>query len=239
MNILITGASRGLGRRLALAFGRAGHAVAVNYRARRVEAESVVGEIQSLGGEAEPFLADVSDPRQAQSLVDDVVRKWGRLDGLINNAGVTRDRTIAKMSLDEWRNVIDTNLSGPFYCLQAASRHMTREKNGFIINVGSIVGVRGGVGCVNYAAAKAGLMGLTKAAARELGRYNIRVNGILPGFHLTEMGEQVPAIQREKLLAEHALGRTTAVDDLECFVLALSEMTTVSGQIFNIDSRVL
>lgn len=239
MNILITGASRGLGRRLALAFGRAGHSVAVNYRARRGEAESVVGEIQALGGKAEPFLADVSDPHQAQSLVDTVVRKWGRLEGLINNAGMTRDRPIAKMSLKEWRDVIDTNLSGPFYCLQAASRHMIRKKNGFIINVGSIVGVRGGMGCANYAAAKAGLLGLTKAAARELGRYNIRVNGILPGFHLTEMGEQIPAIQREKVVAEHALGRTTAGDDLERFVLSLSEMTTVSGQIFNIDSRVL
>jgi NAD(P)-dependent dehydrogenase (short-subunit alcohol dehydrogenase family) len=239
MNILITGASRGLGRRLALAFGRAGHSVAVNYRSRRDEAESVVNEIRALGGTAEPFMADVSDPRQAQVLVDSVVQAWGRLEGLVNNAGVTRDRTIAKMSLNEWREVIDTNLSGPFYCLQAASRYMMREKKGFIINVGSIVGLRGGVGCANYAAAKAGLMGLTKAAARELGRYNICVNGILPGFHLTEMGEQIPPAQREKVVAEHALGRTTAVEDVERLVLSLSEMTSVSGQIFNVDSRVL
>jgi NAD(P)-dependent dehydrogenase (short-subunit alcohol dehydrogenase family) len=239
MNILITGASRGLGRRLALAFGRAGHAVAVNYRSRQAEAETVVSEIQGQGGKAEAFQADVSDPPQAQALVDAVVRKWGRLDGLINNAGVTRDRTIAKMSLEEWRDVIDTNLSAPFYCLQSAARHMTRDKGGFILNIGSIVGVKGGVGCANYAAAKAGLMGLTKAAARELGRFNIRVNGILPGFHLTEMGQQIPVAHREKVVSEHALGRTTAVEDLERFVLSLSETLTVSGQIFNIDSRVL
>jgi NAD(P)-dependent dehydrogenase (short-subunit alcohol dehydrogenase family) len=239
MNILITGASRGLGRRMALAFGRAGHSVAVNYRVRQAEAESVVGEIRALGGKAEGFQADVSDPREAQALVDGVVQRWGPLEGLINNAGVTRDRTLLKMSLDEWREVIDTNLSGPFYCLQAASRQMIRQQRGFILNVGSIVGMRGGVGCANYAAAKAGLMGLTKAAARELGRYHIRVNGILPGFHLTEMGDQIPMAQREKVVAEHALGRTTAVEDLERLVLSLSEMPTVSGQIFNVDSRVL
>lgn len=138
--VLITGSSRGIGRALALAFGRGGYSVAVNYRTRRAEAESVVAELTSLGAEADLFLADVSDPPQAQGLVAGVVRKWGKIDGLINNAGVTRDRSIAKMSLDEWRDVIDTNLSGPFYCLQAASHPMVRQKGGFIINIASVLG---------------------------------------------------------------------------------------------------
>jgi 3-oxoacyl-[acyl-carrier protein] reductase len=237
VNVLITGASRGIGRALALAFGRAGHSVGVNYKSRHAEAESVLAELQGMGARAELFQADVSDPLQAQALVDGAVQKWGRLDGLINNAGVTRDRALVNLSLGEWREVIDTNLSGPFFCLQAAARHMSREKNGFIINISSILGVRGAVGCANYAAAKAGLLGLTKAAALELGRFNIRVNAVLPGFHPTEMSDKIPPAQKDRVLAQHALGRSTDLEELARFVLNLAETTTVSGQVFNVDSR--
>ncbi len=237
--VLITGSSRGIGGALALAFGRAGHTVAVNYRTRRAEAESVLAELRRMGAEADLFPADISDPRQANDLVENVVRKWGRIDGLINNAGLSRDRTIGKMSSEEWREVIDTNLSGPFYCLQAASRPMRKEKNGFIINIASILGARGAVGCANYVVAKAGLIGLTKAAAQELGRYNIRVNAVMPGFHPTEMSEKIPSEQLERVRAQYVLGRATDMNDLARFVLTLAEMSTVSGQVFNVDSRVL
>ncbi|MBK8574260.1 MAG: SDR family NAD(P)-dependent oxidoreductase [Elusimicrobia bacterium] len=237
--VLITGASRGIGRALALDLGRAGYCVGVNYRSRRAEAESVVAELRNGGAEADHFPADVSDPLQAKDLVDGVVRKWGKIDGLINNAGVTRDRSIGKMSLEEWRDVIDTNLSGPFYCLQSASHHMRRQKSGFIINIASILGVHGAVGCANYVAAKAGLIGLTKAAARELGRYNICVNAVLPGFHPTEMSEKIPPEQNARVLAQHSLGRSTDIKDLSRFVMNLTDLSTVSGQVFNVDSRIL
>jgi 3-oxoacyl-[acyl-carrier protein] reductase len=237
--VLITGASRGIGRALSLAFGRAGHFIAVNYYARHHEAESVVAELKAIGTQAELFAADVSDPQQARDMVDAVVRKWGKIDGLINNAGVTRDRSILKMSLDEWRDVIDTNLSGPFYCLQAASHHMNRQKSGFIINIASLLGVHGAAGCANYVAAKAGLIGLTKAAARELGRFNVRVNAVLPGFHPTEMSDKIPSDQQARVRAQHSMGRTTDMQDLSRFVLNLAEMSTVSGQVFNVDSRIL
>lgn len=239
MNVLITGASRGIGRALALAFGGAGHGVAINYRSRKEEAESVAADLKRRGASADLFPGGVSDPAQAKALVDSVVQKWGRIDGLINNAGIVRDRTLLKMTGEEWREVIDTNLSGPFYCLQAAAHHMARQKSGFIFNIASILASRGGVGCANYVAAKAGLVGLTKAAARELGRFNVRVNAVLPGFHPTEMSENIPAEQKGRVLAQHVLGRSTDLGELSRFVLVLAEMSTVSGQVFNVDSRIL
>ncbi len=239
MNILVTGSSRGLGKAIALAFGRGGHSVAVHYRTRRAEAEGVLGELHALGARADLFQADLRDADQCADLVNRAAAAWGRLDGLVNNVGATRDKVIANLSPEDWREALDVNLSGAFFCLQAAVKHMTKEKEGFVINIGSIVGARGAAGCANYAAAKAGLIGLTKAAAKELGRFNIRVNAVLPGFHLTEMGEQVPPPQREKVMAEHALGRATDRAELTRFVLLLAELKTVSGQVFNLDSRVL
>ncbi len=239
MNVLVTGADRGIGRTLALAFGRAGHTVGVHCRSRRIEAEKVQDELARLGVRADVFQADVADPAEAQGLVDAAHSRWGRLDGLVNNAGVTRDRALLNMAPAEWREVLDVNLSGVFWCLQAAARHMSREKNGFVINIASLLGARGGIGCANYVAAKAGVMALTKAAARELGRLNIRVNAVLPGFHLTEMSEKIPPERRTKVIAEHALGRSTDPADLGRLIVALAESPTVSGQIFNIDSRTI
>jgi len=239
VNVLVTGADRGIGRILALAFGRAGHTVGVHFRTRRAEADRVRDELAALGVRADVFPADLADPAEARSLVDAAVARWGRLDGLVNNAGVTRDRSLLKMSPAEWREVVDVNLSGTFWCLRAAAAHMSRAKSGFILNIASVLGARGGVGCANYAAAKAGVIGLTKAAARELGRFNIRVNAVMPGFHLTEMSEKMPAENRAKVVAEHALGRTTDPADLGRLVVAIAESPTVSGQIFNLDSRIL
>lgn len=193
----------------------------------------------AMGVGAEVFQADVSDPAAVQSLVDDVLSRWGRLDGLVNNAGITRDRSLLKMSNVEWREVLDVNLSGTFWCLRAAAVPMSRAKNGFIINIASLLGARGGVGCANYAAAKAGVIGLTKAAARELGRFNIRVNAVMPGFHVTAMSEKMPPENRARVVAEHVLGRSTDPADLGRMVVSLAESASVSGQIFNVDSRIL
>lgn len=239
MNVLVTGADRGIGRMLALAFGRAGHTVGVHCRTRRDDAERVQGALAAMGVRADVFQADLADPDEAQSLVDAAFSRWGRLDGLVNNAGVSRDRALLKMSPAEWREVLDVNLSGTFWCLRAAAAHMRREKDGFIINIASVLGARGGVGCANYAAAKAGVLGLTKAAARELGRFNIRVNAVMPGFHVTEMSEKMPPENRARVVAEHILGRTTDPADLGRLVVAIAESPSLSGQIFNLDSRIL
>jgi 3-oxoacyl-[acyl-carrier protein] reductase len=238
MNVLVTGANRGIGRALSSAFGRAGHRVAVNFCSHAEEAASLVEELRRAGAEAVAFQADVSDSIQARRLVDDVVKQYGTLDVLVNNAGISRDRTILKMTSEEWNEVVDVNLSGTFWCLQAAASHMSKRKEGCILNISSLVGVRGSVGNANYAAAKAGVIALTKAAARELGRFNIRVNAVLPGFHPTEIGRAVWEKHQEKILEEHVLGRLVDMEELASFIVNLSAQRSASGQVFSFESRV-
>ncbi len=236
--VLITGSSRGIGRELALAFGRAGYAVAVNYEKEKAAADHVVQEIKKAGQEAESFPCDVRDSLKIRMMIDEILKRWKRLDVLVNNAGITRDRTILKMTNGEWNDVIDVNLSGAFWCLREAARVMSTQKSGAIMNIASIMGVRGGFGNANYAASKAGLIGLTKGAARELGRFNITVNAVLPGFHETDMASDLKPEQRERVAAEHALGRTTNPEDLTRLVLEVAQNRSISGQVFNADSRI-
>jgi 3-oxoacyl-[acyl-carrier protein] reductase len=172
-------------------------------------------------------------------MMDAFATRFGSLEVLINNAGITRDRTILKMTNGEWNDVIDTNLSGVFWCLREGARVMSTAKAGAIINIASVMAYRPSIGTANYAAAKAGVIALTKTAARELGRFNIRVNAVLPGFHPTDMGESLPEEQKQRVIAEHALGRSTAAADLASMVLSLAANESVSGQIFNVDSRIL
>jgi len=238
--VLITGASRGIGRALALAFGKAGYAVGVNYVKEKAAAEAVVQEIWEAGNkEAEVFACDVRDSLRVRQMIDAVVVRWKHLDVLVNNAGVTRDRTILKMTNGEWNEVIDTNLSGAFWCLREAARVMSQQKSGAIINIASIMAARGGFGNANYAAAKAGLLGLTKGAARELGRFHITVNAVMPGFHETDMAAELSAEQKERVAADHVLGQTTKMDDLTRLVLEVAQNTSLSGQVLNVDSRVI
>lgn len=143
------------------------------------------------------------------------------------------------MSEDEWREAIDVNLNGAFWCLKAAGDHMVHRRDGFILNVASIIGLRGGIGCANYAASKAGLIALTKSAAREFGRFNVRVNAILPGFHPTEMNARLDPKYVERLRAEHVLGRLPDMEELCRFVLDLVQQTSVSGQVLPFESRIL
>jgi 3-oxoacyl-[acyl-carrier protein] reductase len=238
--VLITGASRGIGRELALAFGKAGYAVGVNYLKETSAAEKVVQEIWEAGNkQAEVFPCDVRDSIKVRQMVDSVLVRWKKLDVLINNAGVTRDRTILKMTNGEWNDVIDVNLSGAFWCLREAARVMSQQKSGSILNIASIMAVRGGFGNANYAAAKAGLVGLTKGAARELGRFHISVNALLPGFHPTAMAAELSPEQRQRVEAEHVLGQTTKFEDLTRLALEIVQNASVSGQVFNVDSRVI
>jgi len=232
--VLITGASRGIGRALALAFGKAGWAVGINFREKKAEAEAVARAIN----ESILLQADVRDSLRVRSMVDEFMKKWGRFDVLINNAGLTRDRTILKMTNAEWNEVIDTNLNGPFWCLRESARLMAEKKTGHILNIASIMAMRPGFGNANYSASKAGLIALTKTAARELGRFNIQVNAVLPGFHETAMSSGLPEEFKKKVRAEHPLGRTTNIADLTSFILSLVDNQSISGQVFSVDSRI-
>ena len=238
--VLITGASRGIGRELALAFGKAGYAVGVNCREETAKAEAVVQEIFEAGNkEAQVFICDVRDSIKVRQMVDGMVVRWGHLDVLINNAGITRDRTILKMNNGEWNEVLDVNLSGSFWCLREAARLMSKEKKGHIINIASIMAVKPGFGNANYSASKAGLIALTKAAAQELGRFHITVNAVLPGFHETDMAAHLPAEHKKKVIELHTTGQSTRPEDLCRMVLELAQNPSVSGQVFNVDSRVV
>lgn len=237
--VLITGASRGIGHALALAFAKKKYRVAVNFVQSIDKAKQVAKEIQSLQAESVLLKADVSDASEVKRMAAQLIKKWGRVDILINNAGITRDRTILKMSDEEWNDVIRVDLTGAFWCLRECAKVMVEQKEGAIINISSIVGVRGSVGNSNYAAAKSGLIGLTKSAAKELGRFNIRVNAVLPGFHLTDMGATVWGKYADRIRAEHTLGRLTDLNELAQFILFIAQQKSVSGQVFNFESRVI
>lgn len=236
--VIITGASRGLGKEIALRFGRAGERVVVNYMDRAEEAQYVSGEIVRSGGDAFPFRADVRVPSDVDVLLNRTLEQWGRVDILVNNAGLTKDGLCVRMSEQDWDDVIETNLKGPFLCIRAAAKVMMKQREGHIINIASINGVQGREGQANYTASKAGLIGLTKAAAKELGRFNIKVNAVLPGYLPTEMGAEISDSIKDRILNENALGRVSDPGEVADLIYHLTFMNNVSGQVFNLDSRV-
>jgi 3-oxoacyl-[acyl-carrier protein] reductase len=237
--VIVTGASRGLGREIALQFGASGCRVVVNYREREADARMVAEDIRRRGGDAIAVRADVRRPDEVDPMVDEALQRWGSVDVLVNNAGMTRDALAVSMDEADWDSVMDTNLKGPFLCMRAVSRAMMKQRSGHIISIASIAGVRGREGQANYAASKAGLIGLTKAAAKELGRSNIQVNCVLPGYLPTDMGAATPENSIARMLAETTLGRTSNAAEVAAFVHYLSLMKNASGQVFNLDSRVL
>jgi 3-oxoacyl-[acyl-carrier protein] reductase len=236
---VVTGASRGLGRHIAFALARAGSRVLVNYVSSQDRAEDVVRMILESGGTAASCRADVRSLQEVDSLFAETIKRWGAVDVVINNAGVNRDGLHVRMPEQDWDDVISTNLTGPFHVLRTASRFMMRQRRGHIINIASITGIQGREGQANYSASKAGLIGLTKAAARELGRSGIQVNAVLPGFIMTDMASGVPKDMQERVLREHCLDRTADPEEVARFICHLSGMKSVSGQVFNLDSRIL
>ncbi len=234
---VITGASRGLGREIALAFGSARNRVVVNYLSCRQDAKSVADEISRSGGEAFVFQANVGITSEIEAMIHETVKQWGRVDVLVNNAGVTKDGLLVRMSEHDWDDVMNVNLKGAFICIRAVSEIMMKQKGGHIINISSITGIRGREGQANYSASKAGLIGLTKAAAKELGRYNIKVNAVLPGYLPTDMGEKMSDPIRDRIIKDNALGRPNDPREVAEFILHLTTMNNVSGQVFNLDSR--
>jgi 3-oxoacyl-[acyl-carrier protein] reductase len=225
---LVTGASRGIGRAIAQELGRAGAEVVVGYRTGRDEAEAVAAEV---GGRA--VQADVSDPESARTLVEAA----GDVDVLVNNAGLTRDGLLARMSDDDWREVIDTNLSSVFYTCRAVTRPMMKKRAGAIVNVSSIVGVHGNWGQTNYAASKAGIIGFTKSLARELGSRNVRANVVAPGYVRTQLTDVLPEEATAAMLQNTPLGRLGDPGDVAGAVrfLCSDDAAFVTGAVLLVD----
>ncbi|MGC8837788.1 MAG: 3-oxoacyl-[acyl-carrier-protein] reductase [Anaerolineae bacterium] len=234
---IVTGASRGIGRAIALELARRGATVVVNYHTNEAAAQEVVAKIQQAGGRALAVQADVSQFEEARRLVDTATETFGQVDILVNNAGVTRDTLLLRMSEEDWDVVLDTNLKGAFNCIKAAARTMVRRRFGRIVNITSVAGLAGNVGQANYCAAKAGLIGLTKAAAKELGPRNITVNAVAPGFVETDMTASLPQDLKDTAIRMTPLGRAGTPEDIAQAVafLASDEAAFITGQVLSVD----
>ena len=235
---LVTGGSRGLGRAICLAYARQGADVAVNYRGNAEAAQAAVSEIEGLGRRAVAIQGDAAAGREAsEAIVKAALDAFERIDVLVNNAGITRDNLIMRMDADEWDAVIDTNLSGPFWMTRAVSRPMMKARSGRIINMSSAAGRMGNPGQANYAAAKAGLIGLTKTVARELASRGITCNALAPGLIETELTADLPEAAREYIRSVTPLGYFGSADDVAAAAVyfASDEARYVTGQVLGID----
>ena len=215
---VVTGASRGIGRACALELARHGAHVVVNYVANADAAEETRDAIHEIGGTVVLVKADISDADSASDLIETAVEELGKVDILVNNAGINRDRTLSRLSVEEWDEVIATNLSGMFYCTRAAVPHMREANYGRIINISSVIGQMGNIGQANYGATKAGMIGFTKTAARELARNNITVNAVCPGFVSTEMVTALPENIQDNIKAQIPLGRFGEPEEIAAVV---------------------
>jgi len=234
---VVTGAARGIGRAIALRLAAGGASVAVNFRTNAAAADQVVQQIVADGGRAFSFLGDVSHPSEAQGLIDATIRTYGRIDILVNNAGTTRDTLLMRMTEEDWDVVVDTNLKGSFNCIRAAARPMMRQRYGRIVNITSVAGLSGNVGQANYSAAKAGLIGLTKTVAKELGSRNITCNAIAPGLVSTDLTASLPPELVQVAIDRTPLGRTGTPEEIAEAVsfLASDRAGFITGQILAVD----
>lgn len=234
---LVTGASRGIGREIALALAKEGAFVAVNYNGSKEKADEVINEIASFGGNAKAYQCNVSDFEEAAVLISEIVKEQGRIDILVNNAGITKDNLLMKMKEEEFDQVIQINLKGTFNCMKHISRQMLKQKAGKIINISSVSGVLGNAGQANYSASKAGVIGLTKSAARELASRGITVNAIAPGFINTDMTQVLSDMVKEQAVGQIPLKRFGEVEDISnvvCF-LASDKANYITGQVISVD----
>ncbi|MEN8699418.1 3-oxoacyl-[acyl-carrier-protein] reductase [Bacillus infantis] len=234
---IVTGASRGIGREIALELARQGANVAVNFSGSEAKANETVEEIKALGRDAFAVKADVSDSEAVTAMMKDTLEKFGSIDILVNNAGITRDNLLMRMKEEEWDEVISINLKGVFLCTKAATRQMMKQRSGRIINVSSIVGVSGNPGQANYVAAKAGVIGLTKTSAKELASRGITVNAIAPGFISTDMTDKLNEEVKEQMLSGIPLGRLGEPSDIAkvALFLASEDSRYMTGQTLHVD----
>lgn len=234
---LVTGASRGIGRAIALALAKKGYVVAVNYAGSQAAAESVKEEIEAAGGRAIVIQGDVSRSEDVDKVFAEIKKEFSRLDVLVNNAGITRDSLMLRLKEENWDAVIDTDLKSGFLTMKAAAPLMMKQRKGAIVNIASVVGIMGNVGQINYSAAKAGVIGMTKTAARELAARGVRVNAVAPGFIATSMTDVIPEKIKEGMIHSIPLGRMGQAEDVAnavCF-LASDEASYITGQVLKVD----
>ena len=238
---LITGASRGIGRGIAKAFAAQGAAVAFTYLSSVEKGQALEAELAGGGIRAKGYRSDASDFDQAQALVDEVIKDFGRIDILVNNAGITRDGLLMRMSKDQWDAVIHANLDSVFNLTKGVQRYMLKQRSGSIINMSSVVGIKGNAGQANYAASKAGIIGFTKSVALELGSRGIRCNAIAPGFIATEMTESLDPKVLEGWLESIPLKRAGTVEDIAnaCLYLGSDLSSYVTGQVLSVNGGML
>ena len=234
---LVTGASRGIGRAIALCLAAEGARVAINYAGNVKAAEEVKAIIEAAGGTAILCQADIADSAAVEAMVANVVKEFGTIDILVNNAGITRDTLLMRMKDEDFAKVLDTNLKGVFYCTKAVSKLMMKKRSGRIVNMASVVGLVGNAGQTNYAAAKAGVIGFSKSAAKELASRGITVNVVAPGFIGTDMTAGLPESVKEKMLTDIPLGRMGEPEDVASAVLFLAsdQASYITGQVVNVD----
>lgn len=238
---LVTGASRGIGKAIALALAKEGAVVILNYNGSKGKALKTEEELKALGAKTMLYQADVSHSESVSKMIKEIMETYGRIDILVNNAGITKDNLIMKMSEEDFLNVLQTNLTGCFHTCKAVSRIMLKQKYGRIINISSIVGIYGNAGQVNYAASKAGIIGLTKSLAKEIGAKGITVNAVAPGFIKTEMTKQLPdniLAKAQENIPLRRLGEAKEVADLVAF-LASDRASYITGQIIGVDGGLI
>ncbi len=234
---LVTGGSRGIGRAIALRLATQGADVAFSFRGNAAAAEEAAAAIRALGQQALAIQADHSQPEAGDLVVKAALEAFGKVDILVNNAGITRDDLIMRMSLEAWQSVIDTNLSGAFHTIKAVTRPMLKARAGRIVNITSVSGQAGQTGQANYSAAKAGLIGLTKATARELASRGITCNAVAPGFVLTELTQDLPQALQDEITSRTPLGRFGTAEEIAFAVafLASDEAAYITGQVLAVD----